>query len=659
MTSQKIAIASTCALLLAGAGCGKPDPIADDVTRQTSALATTNDLTVSHIQRLPTLSWVWDSPNPKVEGWPTAGQSVTWRGFIKNFSSVSRNVAYKWFFDGTQVASSSVSVAANGTGAVDLARTWDFNRHTIKLVVDPANVIAEDEEQNNDLTVYSNAISAGFWVEQSVYDYFKAHQRELTGAKSTCWENWIQRQMARYNQEFQDARYGTDTPNGVLDRVRVDEIVIVQDGALPLNGGAATNDPDFSDRTVDLMWGFPAGLLIPDAQGNLLYGNTTDANDGNAFYFEGSLLHELGHARYLIDNYGFNVHAVPNGTGRDKIAIVDGGRNIVGTPLLPLVRCDMAYKNRQLGLMDEDRTTIGVYSAMALNLIAGRRAVEGNYNAPNNIGIFMRDLPTQNRITLLDDANGAALAGASVQVYRSAGTGDLYGKSYPSTPWRTFTANSSGQITLPQNPFGDLPPDWMHAGSVALLRVAHNGRVRYMFIEAADFNLEFWRGHTSLGTYTMRVPFVASNRPSPALTFDCASYWTTSAGNIGGDGALSVSNISYAEITSSPITNQEFQLGTRVSYDVAIPSLQPNPAWIGVAQLFIDVPSRNVNNAIIGSTQLTGMPFDTFNTITYTMPQWIRTALQGATYSDMRMKVVLNVNQGSGTYQLDNIKFLP
>jgi hypothetical protein len=296
---------------------------------------------------------------------------------------------------------------------------------------------------------------------------------------------------------------------------------------------------------------------------------------------------------------------------------------------------------------------------MALNLIAGRRAVEGNMNAPVNIGIFMRDLPAQNKITLLDDANGAPLAGAVVAVYRSTGTGELYGKNFSSTPWQTFTANSSGQISVGNNPFGDSPPEWTHQSSVDILRVSHNNRVRYMFIEAADFNMEFWRGHTSLGQYTIRVPFVASNRPAPALTFDCASYWTTSAGQISGDGALSVAKISYAEITSVPITNQEIQLGTHISYDVFIPHVQPNPSWIGIAQLFIDIPSRNVNNAIIGSTQLTGMPFDTFNTITYAMPQWILTALQGASYSDMRLKVVLNVNQGSDPFQLDNIKFLP
>ena len=88
MTPRNIAIAIASALLFGSAGCGTTDPSTDDVTQRTSALATTNDLTVSHIQRLPSLSWVWDSANPKVEGWPTVGQSVTWRGYIKNFSSV-------------------------------------------------------------------------------------------------------------------------------------------------------------------------------------------------------------------------------------------------------------------------------------------------------------------------------------------------------------------------------------------------------------------------------------------------------------------------------------------------------------------------------------------------------------------------------------------
>jgi hypothetical protein len=656
MDNRKRTLTALATLALAGASCGRDISSSDIVTSRTGALATTNDLTVTYIQRLPTLSWVENSTNPKVDGWPTAGQNVTWRGFIKNFSATARTVQWKWLVDGAQVKTGSVAVAANATASADLVRAWDFNRHNIQLTIDPANLIAEDEEGNNSLTVASNAISAGFWVEQSVYDYFLAHQRELTGAQSTCWENWIQRQMGRYNLLFQQAVYAGLTPNGVLDRIRIDEIVVLPDGSLPLNGGGPTNDPDLLDHTVDLEWGFPAGLVT----NSTFYSNTTDVSDGNPFYFEPSLLHELGHARYLIDQYGFNVHAIPNGLGRDSIPLSEGGKNIVGTPLLPLANCDTSYVNHQPGLMDTtDGSFLGPYTATALNLIAGNRATQGNVNAPGNIGVFMANLPAENQLTLLDDATGAPLAGANVQVFRSTGNGVLYSKRYATTPSLTLTANASGQVLLGNNPFGDAPPIWIHDTSVVLVRVAHQGRVRYIFLDCSDFNLEFWRGHTSLGLYTQRVHFVPAGGPNPALGFDCATYWTTSAGKIEGVGVMFVEDIAYGEVTSVPLTNQDVQVGGSISYDLAIPSQDPNPAWRGVAQVFISVPSRNVNNAFIGQTELTNQPLDVFNTYTYPIPQWIRTALQGASFTDMTIKIALNVNQGSGAHVLDNFRFNP
>src|SRR5262249_6961105 len=142
-----------------------------------------NDLTVAYIQRLPSLSWVENSANPKVEGWPALGQAVTWRGYVRNFSSTTRRAGrYAWGWDGKQVASGAVGVPAGGTATVDYVRAWDFQRHALALAVDTNNAVAEDEEQNNTLTVVSDALALGLWVEQSVYDYFLVHQRELAGA---------------------------------------------------------------------------------------------------------------------------------------------------------------------------------------------------------------------------------------------------------------------------------------------------------------------------------------------------------------------------------------------------------------------------------------------------------------------------------------------
>ena len=262
----------------------------------------------------------------------------------------------------------------------------------MEFVIDPDNAFPEDEEQNNSLLIITDAISVGFYVEQRVYDYFHEYQHKL-GVHSNSWEDWAQRQVRRWNEMFAKAIY-PETSNGVLDRIRLDKITIVPDGALPLvAGGLPTNSPNLNDRTVDLQWGFPATHLDTD-----FYKDHTTVSDNNPFYYEGSLIHELGHARYLIDVYGFNVH--DDGQG-NTVASRENGNLIVGTDYMPFVDAGTLYYTPEKGIMNSDYTYVERYSAGALNLIAGHRATLGNYNAPGNIGVFLnRDLPSENRLTV-------------------------------------------------------------------------------------------------------------------------------------------------------------------------------------------------------------------------------------------------------------------
>ena len=332
-----------------------------------------------------------------------------------------------------------------------------------------------------------------------------------------------------------------------------------------------------------------------------------------------------------------------------------------------MVASDAVYFTHQLGLMNGDASFMDRYGAMALNLIAGRRATQGHMNAPGNFGVFINDLPAQNRITLVDDASGAALAGATVSIHRSSGNGQLYGKSFSSSPAQTLTADSAGRVLVGRNPFspGDLTP-W-HDNTVMLLRVQHQNRIRYHFMEASDFNLEYWRGHTAQGEYTLRVQFLPGGVANPVLGFESAAAWGASAGSLAtvsspitqGSFALQWSNIAYAEIQSAALSQAEAPIGGSLAYDLRLPTQQPNPYWLGVTQVLLSVPSRGVYNAFIGSRDLTGLSLGTYHTITLNIPQWVRTALQGATYSDLTVKIVLNVNQGSGPHLLDNFRFLP
>jgi len=457
-----------------------------------------DDLTVSYIGRLPRLNYIWGSPDPDTDGWPIPGQQVIWQAIVKNWLDTTLSaVPYKWYLDNVPIDSGTVNIPAVDTASVNFPWTWTFVRHELKFVIDPTNIIPEEEERNNELVIYTNAIGVGLYVEQSVHDYFRQYQHELPNVHSNCWEDWAQRQVRRWNQMFAAAVF-PETPNGVLDRIRLDKITVVPDGALPLAGGLPSNNPNLLDSTIDLQWGFAAAIL-----NGTFYSDHTSVSDNNAFYYEGSLIHELGHARYLIDVYGFNVDG-----GTQSVAIQEGGQYIAGTPYMPYVGGTSLYATPLQGLMNGQYTYIDHYSAPALNLIAGHRATFGNCNAPGNIGVFMQDLPSQNGL-VVKDAAGAVLPGADVRIYQATGrAGVWYGKYFDDTPDLQFTADSGGAVLLGRCPFspnGFIEHTYGLSNAIAIVRAAQGGRVGYGFLECSSFNFEFWRGNTSLGNYEIQL----------------------------------------------------------------------------------------------------------------------------------------------------------
>ncbi len=226
-----------------------------------SAYAQT-DVSAAWISRLPEIPYVWDSANPKVDGWPVPGELVTWQGHVRNLGSTAVTVDYEWWLSGERKAEGKVAVPANGLATVDYPWTWTFDRHRLELVLDPDNRLAESEERNNRLTIFTDAISVGFWVEQSVWN--AARQRMPTlGIGVSSFEDLMQLRVRRFNDMAAITIY-PETPNGVLDRLRLEKVVIVPDKALPLSPvadrqtlndiGVAAHFPDIDDRTVDLQW---------------------------------------------------------------------------------------------------------------------------------------------------------------------------------------------------------------------------------------------------------------------------------------------------------------------------------------------------------------------------------------------------------------------
>lgn len=493
-----------------------------------------SDLTIGWISRLPELDYVWNSARPEVEGWPAPGEVVTWRGHVRSWLDRDVTIGYVWRLDGNEIARGVSTITARASTPIDLPLPWSFDRHRLSLEIDVARQVTEQSETNNELTVFTDALSVGLWVEQSHYDWFRAHQHEL-GIGSTSWENWAQRHIELFNDIAALAVYA-ETPGGVLDRLRLQKIVIVPDGALPLvpppNAGAMDGQPngmthpDMSDRTVDLQLGLRASTLRA-------YRDTTSATPSNPFYLAPLLLHELGHARYLTDVYAFDVRSDPPRT----VIEVEGIRTY-----------STAYLTPERGLMNRQFTFIDRYSAVALNRIAGRRAIAGNYNDPENIGSFLNDLPAQNRVTIRDEA-GSPIRDARVEVYRARiGSADeWYAAHYDNRPDLVLRTDAEGRVELGRNPFADGPivHYWRGSNAVAIVRVEKNATVRFGFLEARLLHLAFWRGETLYADHELTaggercgddVPLIRSpawdaTSPSPSVRLT----WTRAPGAVSYD----------------------------------------------------------------------------------------------------------------------------
>jgi hypothetical protein len=475
------------------------------------------DLTIRYVERLPKLDYVVNSADPTVDGWPQPGSAVTWRAHLKNWSSRSLDgVSYAWSLDGARVGGGQLGIPPSGETSVEYTWTWERRRRELELVVDAENRFTVRGGPRHRLRVHTDALAIGLYVERGLYDHFRRFQHQLRIGNSS-FEDWAQLQVELWNRILANAAF-PETPSGVLDRVRLDAVTVVPDGALPLDPAAYASDspfddpaqarPNVADRSVDLQWGLTTATLDS-------YRNTSSLETNNQFYYSGYIQHEMGHARYLVDVYAWDVYHDTNGS---RVEISERGERVAGSRYMPGTSVVfngvpglLLHQTPYQGLMTSDWRYVDRYSAAALNLIAGRRALDGNYYLPANNGAFLEDLPRENRVTLRD-GSGRALANAQVQVFRAApgDPGSVYTKVFDARPDLELRADSQGQVALGTNPFGAsgrivMVTDTTFANGTVILRVEHDGRVGYGFLESSDFNLEYWRGHRDLGGYELQL----------------------------------------------------------------------------------------------------------------------------------------------------------
>ena len=195
-------------------------------------------------------------------------------------------------------------------------------------------------------------------------------------------------------------------PNAFLDRVSLDQVIVVPDDALPLNGGLSGNNPDSRDRTVDMQWGYP---WDPNS---ILPGQFYGFRWNGPFYIDFGSIHEMNHARYHIDLYALDMNQSTTSPGIQLTN--DAGAYVAGTTNMQLIAWDVVYCNKWRDVMGAGPSEYDAFSAGAWNWKHHRRG-RGNMNAPSDLGAFLIILPSTNHVQFVDQT-GQPLPEASVDI---------------------------------------------------------------------------------------------------------------------------------------------------------------------------------------------------------------------------------------------------
>ncbi len=204
------------------------------------------DLDVTFIERTPRYvpgPWVYPATGPQYMGvmdnifteedfkgdykqWPSEAEPVVFTVHVANKSDKLAPVClFTWYLDDKKVASGKLpSIKPWQEVTQSYKWRWRTGAHTIGFQVDEKDSVKEICEKNNSLEDRTDASALQMRVTRELYE---AWHTKPNGIGSYSFEDWVQRHIKIMNGVLAVTKYPKTAPDGILERVRVDEVVIM------------------------------------------------------------------------------------------------------------------------------------------------------------------------------------------------------------------------------------------------------------------------------------------------------------------------------------------------------------------------------------------------------------------------------------------------
>jgi RHS repeat-associated protein len=157
-----------------------------------------------------------------------------------------------------------------------------------------------------------------------------------------------------------------------------------------------------------------------------------------------------------------------------------------------------------------------------------------------------------------------------------------------------------------------------------------------------------------------------SGEASDVLGFEALADWSASSpsGTVVGLSTTHTQGLSSLEVTaqglatftSAPVVSIG-SVGTEMLLDIMLPQSQANPSSFGTVQLSVNSPSLAISNVSLGQVNLTGLPLQVWQTVSFPVSSAVSAKLSAGGYSDLTFTISLNVDPGeTGHYLFDNLR---